>query len=517
VTRIDLDNVSLTYRVTKRGPVSLRDRLCARIAPRLGHPIKEVKALKDINLRLEDGDRLGIVGCNGAGKSTLLKVLADIYPPTQGTCRVQGRVSSLCNILLGFEPNATGRDNIRYRGYLQGETPQSIRSKMQEIGEFSELGEYLDIPVRYYSTGMRTRLGFAIATAIEPDILLIDEAFSAGDHRFYAKAKARIHSMMSRASIVVAVSHNCRLLKEVCNRLLWLDQGCIRLEGTPDEVIGEYVAEMERRLAQEHRVLNRLPSAVDPATGPRVRLLEARRAGWFRYESGHLCEGYQIATEDTVLDVGCGDGGLSEFAARCGAEVIATDASPDAIAATEARLRNSPAREFRTIVSDSNPLPLANSVASRVICMEALERVDDPRQLMAELVRVGKPGAQYLLSVPDAFSESIHRRMAPSSHWEGQNHLRVFQHDQLDALVQEAGLVIERRATDFFYRWMWWTLFWATGEDYALGQPETKAPVLDYWNRTWHALMTSPNGAPVIDVLNRSMPKTYMLVARKAA
>src|SRR5262249_47572013 len=138
-------------------------------------PPIEVAALKNLNLEVREGDRLGVIGHNGAGKSTLLKVLAGIYPPSEGTLTVEGQSSSLFDIALGFEQEASGWENIYYRGYLQGETPQTIRSKMEPIAEFSELGDFLKMPVRYYSAGMKVRLAFSIATAIEPEILLVDE------------------------------------------------------------------------------------------------------------------------------------------------------------------------------------------------------------------------------------------------------------------------------------------------------------------------------------------------------
>lgn len=249
MARVELENASVTFHVTERGPVSLRDWLCAKFAPRFGSTIMEVQALKNVNLRFHDGDRIGIIGHNGAGKSTLLLVLADIYSLTSGVRRVQGRVSTLFNMSFGFQPHATGWENIRCCGYLQGETRKSIAAKIRAIGDFSELGEHLRMPVQYYSTGMRMRLGFSIATAIEPDILLVDEALSAGDIYFRAKAKARIRSVMSSASIVVVVSHDHNILKELCDKLIWLNGGSIEAEGLPDEVLGAYEAEMQKRRA----------------------------------------------------------------------------------------------------------------------------------------------------------------------------------------------------------------------------------------------------------------------------
>ncbi len=254
MARVQLERGSVTFRITQHGPVSVRDWLCAKFAPRLGNTIMEVRALSDVSLRFGDGDRVGIIGHNGAGKSTLLKVLADIYPLTSGVRRVEGRVSALFNILFGFEPQATGWDNIRYCGYLQGESRRQIRQKIKAIGEFSELGDHLRMPVQYYSTGMRMRLGFSIATAIEPDILLVDEALSAGDVYFRAKAKARIRSVMSSASIVVAVSHDHKMLMKLCDRMIWLKDGRIEAQGRPHEVVRAYRTELRRRKATKARL-----------------------------------------------------------------------------------------------------------------------------------------------------------------------------------------------------------------------------------------------------------------------
>jgi ABC-type polysaccharide/polyol phosphate transport system ATPase subunit len=236
MARVTLEKASLTFQVTRNGPVRLRDWLIDRLRPQRS-PILRVHALREVDLALADGDRLGIVGHNGAGKSTLLKVLADVYPLTSGRRDVEGCVSSLFDLSLGFEMDATGRENIAFRGYLQGETRRGVRRKMQEVAEFSELGRYLDVPVRYYSDGMRIRLAFSIATAIHPDVLLIDEAFNAGDASFRRKARNRLSEVMQRASIVVAVSHDHDVLTRMCDRVLWLDQGQVRAIGRPSEVI----------------------------------------------------------------------------------------------------------------------------------------------------------------------------------------------------------------------------------------------------------------------------------------
>lgn len=239
MAKIRLDNVSLTFSVRQHRRSTLKDFLLRKLRkpPNL---ITHVQALRDIKLEVNAGDRLGIIGANGAGKSTLLKVLAGIYPPTQGRRIVEGRVSSLFDISLGFEPDATGWENIRYRGYLQGETPRSIRAKEKSIAEFSELGDFLNMPVRYYSAGMVVRLAFSIATAVDPEILIVDEAISFGDLAFQHKARQRMSDMMDRAELIVAAMHDLKSLAKLCKRALWLDHGCIRHIGPAADVIAAY-------------------------------------------------------------------------------------------------------------------------------------------------------------------------------------------------------------------------------------------------------------------------------------
>src|SRR5207244_262507 len=206
----------------------------------LVNPIMKVNALQDVTLQVREGERVGILGHNGAGKSTLLKVLAGIYPPTRGTRTIEGRISSLFDIALGFEGDANGWENISFRGYLQGESPRSIRGKVDRIAEFSELGQFLNMPVRYYSAGMMVRLAFSIATAIEPEILIVDEVLAVGDLAFQQKAGQRIRDMMSQARMIVMVSHQLDSLASLCTRCLWLDHGRVKLEGLPGTVINAY-------------------------------------------------------------------------------------------------------------------------------------------------------------------------------------------------------------------------------------------------------------------------------------
>ena len=215
------------------------------------NPVIEVPALQDVNLDIGEGERVGILGHNGAGKSTLLRVLAGVYPPTSGKRVVQGDISSLFDLIIGFEQEASGWENIAYRGYLQGETPRSIQAKMQSIADFSELGDFLATPVKYYSSGMLVRLAFSISTAVDPEILLIDEVLAAGDMAFQKKAKTRMREMINKARLIVMVSHDMKALGSFCDRGIWLDQGVIRVEGPIDAVIAAYTREIKGEQASD--------------------------------------------------------------------------------------------------------------------------------------------------------------------------------------------------------------------------------------------------------------------------
>jgi len=250
MARIELDKVDLTFRVRQRGRITLKEFLVRQMFRRSVNPIIKVRALKDVNLEIKEGERVGIIGPNGAGKSTLLKMLAGVYPPSHGRVNVHGRISSLFDLALGFEADASGWENIYYRGYLQGETPRSVRAKMQAIADFSELGDFLNMPVRYYSAGMMVRLAFSIATAIEPEILLVDEVFGAGDMAFQDKAKQRMRDMMNMARLIVMVSHDLTSLSTLCERGIWLDHGQIRQDGPIGQVIAGYTESVRHGQSQ---------------------------------------------------------------------------------------------------------------------------------------------------------------------------------------------------------------------------------------------------------------------------
>ena len=201
-----------------------------------------VRAVDDLSLELQAGDRLGLIGHNGAGKSTLLRVMAGIYPPTGGTVDVRGKTVPLLDISLGMDEQSTGRQNIRLRGLLLGMSDPEIRRKTEEIAEFTELGDYLDLPVRTYSSGMRVRLAFAVSTAVDADILLLDEVLGVGDASFQAKASRRLEELHERAEIVVLAIHSSDTIRKTCNKALWMERGKVRMFGAVDEVVEAYDA-----------------------------------------------------------------------------------------------------------------------------------------------------------------------------------------------------------------------------------------------------------------------------------
>jgi len=226
---IELTGVSLDYPVYSIRAQSLRNAVFnVAVGGKLlrdGKDVVHVKALDKITFSLDEGDRLGIVGHNGAGKTTLLKVLAGVYEPTSGLVRVEGKISSMVDISLGLDHSLTGRENVILMGRRRGLTTREIIAQMPEILEFSDLGQFIDIPMRTYSAGMQARLVFAVATAFEPDILLLDEWIGAGDAAFLHKAQARMNSILEKSRALVLATHNFSLVKNVCNKLLVLNAG----------------------------------------------------------------------------------------------------------------------------------------------------------------------------------------------------------------------------------------------------------------------------------------------------
>jgi SAM-dependent methyltransferase len=239
-------------------------------------------------------------------------------------------------------------------------------------------------------------------------------------------------------------------------------------------------------------------------------LRDAAAAGGFNFHTGELRPGFAITAEDVVLDVGCGEGIESLFCARQGAHVIYADSDPDQVAIAGRRLAGAGARALTPVVSDTNPLPLPDGIASRVIAAEVIEHVDDPAQFLSELVRAGRPGALYLLAVPDPAAEELQRGLAAPAHFQKPNHIRVIGRDEFARMITDAGLVIQQRGAYGFYQSIWWMFFWICKVDLSGGHP-----LLDSWSQTWRALLDTPGSADVRRALNDVLPKSQYIVARK--
>ena len=210
-----------------------------------------IEALKDITLSLSTGDRVGLLGHNGAGKSTLLRLLSGIYEPTRGKAIVNGRVAPIFDLGVGMDPEISGYENIIIRGLFLGETRKKMQSKIEEIAEFTELGEYLSMPLRTYSTGMRVRLAMGVVTSIDPEILLLDEGIGAVDAEFLKKAQTRLQNLVERSGILVFASHSTEFLARLCKTAMWIDHGSIKMTGGIEDVIRAYEGEEAARHVAE--------------------------------------------------------------------------------------------------------------------------------------------------------------------------------------------------------------------------------------------------------------------------
>lgn len=242
--RITIENVSVSFPVYQSGSRSLKKHLLFRgtggqLATDASHRVT-VEALRDFSTSLVAGDRVALVGSNGAGKTTLLRLMAGIYEPSVGFITSYGRISPLFDISLGIDGELSGYDNIRMRGMLLGLSASEIEGYLPGIAEFTELGDYLDIPVRTYSSGMVTRLTFGVATCFSPEILLMDEWIMAGDAGFLTKAQHRVKSFVERANVLVLASHNVEICRRWCTRAIWMEQGRIRMAGDINAVLEAY-------------------------------------------------------------------------------------------------------------------------------------------------------------------------------------------------------------------------------------------------------------------------------------
>jgi ABC-type polysaccharide/polyol phosphate transport system ATPase subunit len=239
-----LKNIDLHFPIYGANTQSLKNKIIhvttGGMIERAKGQVVTVHALKNISLELKEGDRVGLIGANGAGKSTLLRVLAGIYEPTSGEVFIKGKVSALLNVMLGLDNESTGYENMTIRGILHGMSFSEIAAKKAEIAAFTELDDYLAMPIRTYSTGMRLRLAFAIATAINPEILILDEIVGVGDAHFIQRAKQRITSLIESAKIVVLASHDNQVISSICNKIIVMQAGELRYFGDTAQGLDYY-------------------------------------------------------------------------------------------------------------------------------------------------------------------------------------------------------------------------------------------------------------------------------------
>jgi len=243
VPLIELKNLCIDFPVYGANAKSFRHAIFRK---RTGGTTEEqsgtviVRAIKDLNLKIYNGDRIGLIGHNGAGKSTLLRALAGVYEPTNGSIIVKGKISALFNPTLGMDSDDTAIENIYSIGHFLGMSKKEINSKIDDIASFTELGEFLYLPVRTYSSGMQLRLAFAIATSIDPDILLLDEGIGVGDARFAARAQKRMNALLARSNVLVIASHSDEMIRSLCNKALLMEEGCPVFFGDVDEALNIY-------------------------------------------------------------------------------------------------------------------------------------------------------------------------------------------------------------------------------------------------------------------------------------
>ena len=244
MTKLLIENVSVRFPLYHGESRSLKKTVFAAASGRLGEDRKHrlvVEALRDVSFSLSTGDRLGFIGANGAGKTTLLRSMAGIYEPVCGSIVIDGAVTALLDANQGMNLEMTGRENIRLRGLFTGLSEPQIRQLQADVADFAGLDQFLELPVRTYSSGMIVRLGFALATAIKPQILLMDEWILAGDAAFMAKARHRLETMVRGAEILVLSSHSADVILRWCNRVIWMDGGQIKADGHPEEVLAAYL------------------------------------------------------------------------------------------------------------------------------------------------------------------------------------------------------------------------------------------------------------------------------------
>jgi ABC-type polysaccharide/polyol phosphate transport system ATPase subunit len=248
---ITLDDVCVDLAIYNSRGRSLKSTILAqtiggRVADDRDQSVVVIRALNHVTLHLDHGARVALVGANGAGKTTLLRVMAKIYPPTRGSVEIAGRIACLTDLNAGMDTEATGYENIKMRGILLGLSRQEIANLVPDVAEFTELGEYLKLPIRCYSQGMMLRLAFGISTAIRPDIIILDEIINVGDQAFADKARVRLNSLIDAASILVLASHDPATVTELCSSAIWLSRGGVVDHGPTTEILERYTKSVQR-------------------------------------------------------------------------------------------------------------------------------------------------------------------------------------------------------------------------------------------------------------------------------
>ena len=240
----DLD---IKFRIYHNRAPSLKEGFANLLKPDAVSQYEDFFALKNVSLSISSGERVGVIGPNGAGKSTFLKALCRIYEPKLGSVIISGRIAPLLEVGAGFHPEFTGRENLYLNGAILGYSKNELSRMEEEIIAFAELENFIDTPVKYYSTGMYLRLAFSIATAVNPDILVLDEMFAGGDANFIKKATDRMSQLINKANIMIMVSHQLELIRNLCNRVIWIEKGMIIADGSPEKIIMSYLEGVKNR------------------------------------------------------------------------------------------------------------------------------------------------------------------------------------------------------------------------------------------------------------------------------
>ncbi|MDT8910250.1 ABC transporter ATP-binding protein [Amycolatopsis sp. PS_44_ISF1] len=239
---IDVYNAYVDFPIFDAKTRSMKKRVLGKVGGKIGtdQKVPIIEALHDVSISLKDGDRVGLVGHNGAGKSTLLRLLAGIYEPTRGSARITGRIAPVFDLGIGMDPEISGIENILIRGLFLGMSAKEMEKRVDDIAEFTELGDYLQMPLRTYSTGMRVRLALGVVTSIDPEILILDEGIGAVDAAFLNKARDRLKDLVKRSGILVFANHSDEFLMELCDTAIWMDEGHVKQHGSLREVLTSY-------------------------------------------------------------------------------------------------------------------------------------------------------------------------------------------------------------------------------------------------------------------------------------